>query len=301
MLNLNVIFLLILFTNVTHQSCDYSIIWREELCISSNQIELNNSIFPPNNPRCNIQQMSVLKLLQNDPPNINLLYNVRTEEEMLNCNLTDPVESTSLSAITQFTLSRGLYSFDQSYYFISPLNSNTCLQLAFHVISNRPVKTCELDQMCTHVRSCNAQTVSTTCNVTSYPMTKRISSTTKNNTICTTTNNQCKPPSLPNSSNKFIFIALLTLGIVILVSIVITSVCIVISSFYLYNIFRKRRFMENIHLEEEDFNFTPKELTSYLRSITIKKEINKDDIRVIIRENISQIVQDNSLHQNTPY
>ena len=57
---------------------------------------------------------------------------MKTEEEMLNCDVTDYIERMPLSDISQFT--SGLYSFDQSYYFVSPLNNNTCLQMALHVI-----------------------------------------------------------------------------------------------------------------------------------------------------------------------
>ena len=297
MRGLYVFFVLVNFVIVTYQLCEYCFIWKE--CMSENQSSFR---LPPTSPLCNIRQLSVIKLIQNDPPTIKLSYSVQTEEEMFNCDVTDYIERMPLSDISQFTLASGLYSFDQSYYFVSPLNNNTCLQMAFHVIFSKALDTCDLNPECIPeqpITNCNTPTVSTADAVSSYPNKELTSNTTTQTTsiICAITDSQCIPSALPISDNNVIIITLLILGAVILVSILLVSVCIVIAAIYLFQNLKERRLMINISLEEDQFDYFPNDLRKYLRSDTNLKGITKDDIHVIIRENVSE---NNCSNQATP-
>ena len=56
-----VFFVLVNFVIVTYQLCEYSFIRKE--CLSEDQSSFR---IPPTNPLCDIRELSVIKLIQND-------------------------------------------------------------------------------------------------------------------------------------------------------------------------------------------------------------------------------------------
>ena len=260
-------------TVATPQDCYHNLIWQNDFCVSQN--DLSSNILPPNNTQCRIRLNSFIRLIQTNTTNITTLYQVPSEEEMRNCDYSNNIQSTQLSEVSLFRLTRGIYYFGENYYFFSPVG-NTCLQLAFNVVSEFAVTTCSLKPVCSEsvlndttqeFLGCGvAMTTQLTPNI---PNTTTTTTTTIQN-LSTTASTRSTTPAETSFQFNITLTVLILVGAFLLILIVITGVLITFACIYCIFLTRKNKKAESKDLENKQAHG--------------KKTITKSDISVIVRD-----------------
>ena len=172
------------------QDCRHSIVWQPDFCVLRNRIP-NSQILPPNNVGCTIKLNSIITLIQNGLFTLETLYEVRTEVELKNCNISQATRVMTLSPSAQFTLISPHYTLGTKYYLLSPINGlGSCLQFAFTLLSANSLQTCDLPAICSQSILNDTTQMDIGCDlipeVTQSPQTTITSMTTASNSISST-------------------------------------------------------------------------------------------------------------------
>ena len=154
--------ILISVINVVY-GCDRNVIWQNNFCPTTQPL-VNNTILPPRSSFCRFYIDDSLSFINNNLTQYENVYQVNTEDEMMNCDASNPVNlnplivsgTSTLSLVTssdfQFTVSKIVYLISTSLGSEqSALNDRTrnisCLQMSFHLILSSN-KNCTLQSVC---------------------------------------------------------------------------------------------------------------------------------------------------------
>ena len=140
--------------------CIRDVIWQNNFC----QTLVNNTILPPRNSLCRFYIADTMSFINNYPNTYENVYQVDTEQEMMDCDASNPVNivplivngtstlSLVISSDFQFTVSKVVYlistsSGSEESALTDRTRNISCLQMSFHLVSSSN-KNCTLQTVC---------------------------------------------------------------------------------------------------------------------------------------------------------
>ncbi|KAI6649609.1 hypothetical protein LOD99_6613 [Oopsacas minuta] len=148
---------------IATQGCDRNVIWQSDFCLGTEPLA-NNTILPPSQSACGFYVGDTLSFINNDADLYENVFQVNTEEEMMNCNATNainpiPLVVRGIESLNLVSSNDFVFTVTKAVYLLSTSNGSmasaendrtrniSCLQMAFFLATTTD-KVCALPMAC---------------------------------------------------------------------------------------------------------------------------------------------------------